>query len=424
MSGMVCLGVQWGDEGKGKIVDILSESADLVVRYAGGNNAGHTVLVDKEKYIFHLIPSGIIHKGKKCLLGNGVVIDPVAFIAEIKQLREQGVEIGSNLMVSQSAHVIMPYHRILDGLQESKAKDRKIGTTGRGIGPCYVDKAGRIGIRIIDIFDVDRFRQLLKNNLEFKNSLLKNVYQHEDLELEPILKEYLPLGQEIRRYITDGTKVVNDALDKGQTVLFEGAQGALLDVDFGTYPYVTSSNTGVSGVCSGAGVPPTKIKRIIGVAKAYCTRVGEGPFPTELPPEENQKLRELGGEFGATTGRPRRCGWFDLVSAKYAARINGLTELVITKLDVMDTLPTIKICTGYNLNGKVITDFPAREDILFECEPVYEELPGWESPTTNIRKRSDLPDNAKRYLERLEKELNVPITWISVGSHRDQTILN
>jgi len=380
--------------------------------------------VGDHEYILHLIPSGIIRQGKKCLLANGVVIDPEAFFGELKILRDKGIEIGSNLMVSQNAHVIMPYHRILDILRETTAKSRKIGTTGRGIGPCYMDKVGRLGIRIIDMIDAGHFREILKNNLDYKNKLLQNIYQHEGFELETVLREYLSMGQQIRQYIVDGTKVVNDALDQGQTVLFEGAQGTLLDVDFGTYPYVTSSNTGVSGVCSGAGIPPTKINKIIGVAKAYSTRVGAGPFPTELPADENQHLRELGYEYGATTGRPRRCGWFDLVSARYSVRLNGLTDLVIMKLDVLDTLPTIQLCTGYELNGKIIQDFPAREDILYNCKPVYEELPGWNQSTANVRKRADLPDNAKRYIDRIEKELNVPITCISVGSHRDQTILN
>lgn len=422
MPGIVCIGAQWGDEGKGKIVDILSEKADMVVRYAGGNNAGHTVIVGDTTYILHLIPSGIIRKGKKCLLGNGVVIDPVALFNEIDTLLSKGIKIGDDLMISQNAHVILPYHRILDGIRESSGIHQKIGTTRRGIGPCYVDKAGRNGIRIIDLIDKDIFTQLVKINLEEKNAVLEKVYGHEPLKLDDILSEYIPLGEKIRPFVVDGAKVANEALHNGQILLFEGAQGALLDVDFGTYPYVTSSNSGVTGVCSGTGVPPTKIDSIIGVAKAYCTRVGEGPFPSELPPEENQFLRESGNEYGATTGRPRRCGWFDMVSSRFAARVNGLTELVITKLDVLDQFETICICTGYLYKGEIIKEFPARADILWECKPVYEKLPGWMSSTTDVRRRNDLPANALKYIERIETELNVPVKGISIGSKRDQTI--
>lgn len=422
MPGIVCIGAQWGDEGKGKIVDILSEKADMVIRYAGGNNAGHTVIVGDDTYILHLIPSGIIRKGKMCLLGNGVVIDPIALFSEIDILFSKGIHIGNNLMISQNAHVIMPYHRILDGIRENGEAFQKIGTTRRGIGPCYVDKAGRTGIRIIDLIDKDIFTELVKMNLAEKNAILEKIYGHEPLKLEDILNEYIPLGEKIKPFVVDGAKVANDALSQNLNVLFEGAQGALLDVDFGTYPYVTSSNSGVTGVCSGTGVPPTRIDRIIGVAKAYCTRVGEGPFPSELPPDENQLMRERGDEYGATTGRPRRCGWFDLVSSKLASRVNGLTEIVLTKLDVLDQCETISICTGYSYRGEILREFPIRADILWECKPVYEQLPGWMSPTTDIRKRADLPINALKYIERIERELNVPVKGISVGSKRDQTI--
>jgi len=420
--GIVCIGAQWGDEGKGKIVDILSEKADMVIRYAGGNNAGHTVIVGDDTYILHLIPSGIIRKGKMCLLGNGVVIDPIALFSEIDILLSKGIHIGNNLMISQNAHVIMPYHRILDGIRENGEAFQKIGTTRRGIGPCYVDKAGRTGIRIIDLIDKDIFTELVKMNLAEKNAILEKIYGHEPLKLEDILNEYIPLGEKIKPFVVDGAKVANDALSQNLNVLFEGAQGALLDVDFGTYPYVTSSNSGVTGVCSGTGVPPTRIDRIIGVAKAYCTRVGEGPFPSELPPEENQLMRERGDEYGATTGRPRRCGWFDLVSSKLASRVNGLTEIVLTKLDVLDQCETISICTGYSYKGEILREFPIRADVLWECKPVYEQLPGWMSPTTDIRKRADLPVNALKYIERIEQELNVPVKGISVGSKRDQTM--
>jgi len=422
--GTVCIGIQWGDEGKGKIVDILSESADMVVRYAGGNNAGHTVIVNGKTYILHLIPSGIIRAGKKCLLGNGVVIDPVALFEEINTLHEKGISVEGNLMISRNAHVIMPYHRALDGIRETESTQRKIGTTRRGIGPCYIDKAGRMGIRIIDLIDKDWFRELVRMNLVEKNSVLEKIYHHPLFDLEAIVDEYIPFGEKIKPFIVEGEKVLNSALDQGQRILFEGAQGALLDVDFGTYPYVTSSNSGVAGVCSGTGVPPTRINRIYGVAKAYCTRVGEGPFPSELPEAENQLLRTRGDEFGATTGRPRRCGWFDAVSARYAARVNGLTDLVITKLDILDDCPTIHICTGYQYGNEILKDFPIRADVLWECKPVYEEIPGWMSPTTHIRNRINLPDNAKRYLEKIENEIKVPITMVSIGSQRDQTIID
>lgn len=424
MPGTVCIGIQWGDEGKGKIVDILSESADMVVRYAGGNNAGHTVIVNGKTYILHLIPSGIIRAGKKCLLGNGVVIDPVALFEEINTLHEKGISVEGNLMISRNAHVIMPYHRALDGIRETESTQRKIGTTRRGIGPCYIDKAGRMGIRIIDLIDKDWFRELVRMNLVEKNSVLEKIYHHPLFDLEAIVDEYIPFGEKIKPFIVEGEKVLNSALDQGQRILFEGAQGALLDVDFGTYPYVTSSNSGVAGVCSGTGVPPTRINRIYGVAKAYCTRVGEGPFPSELPEAENQLLRTRGDEFGATTGRPRRCGWFDAVSARYAARVNGLTDLVITKLDILDDCPTIHICTGYQYGNEILKDFPIRADVLWECKPVYEEIPGWMSPTTHIRNRINLPDNAKRYLEKIENEIKVPITMVSIGSQRDQTIID
>ncbi len=423
MPGIVCIGVQWGDEGKGKIVDILSERADLVVRYAGGNNAGHTVIVEGKTYILHLIPSGIIREGKRCLLGNGVVLDPISLFEEIETLKKQGIEVGSNLMIAQNAHLIMPYHRLLDGLRESGNSHRKIGTTKRGIGPCYMDKAGRVGIRLIDLMDEAWFKELVRMNLEEKNVLLTQVYGEKALELNEILDQYLPLADKLRKFIVPGEKIVNESLDRKEYVLFEGAQGALLDVDFGTYPYVTSSNSGVTGVCSGSGVPPTKITQIYGVVKAYCTRVGEGPFPTELPPDENQIMRNRGDEYGATTGRPRRCGWFDSVASKYTCRVNGVTDLVMTKLDILDECPTINVCVGYEHKGEILTDFPSRADVLWECKPVYEELPGWMTSTAKVRKLSDMPDNAKKYLDRISELCGAPVSWVSVGPQRDQTIM-
>jgi adenylosuccinate synthase len=320
--------------------------------------------------------------------------------------------------------VIMPYHRVFDGLNETRSGSRKIGTTRRGIGPCYVDKVGRTGIRIIDLIDKDWFTELVKINLAEKNAILEKVYDQEPLKLQDILDEYIPLGERLKPYVVDGSKIVNESLDKNEYVLFEGAQGALLDVDFGTYPYVTSSNSGVTGVCAGSGVPPTKIKRIYGVAKAYCTRVGEGPFPSELPPEENELLRNRGDEFGATTGRPRRCGWFDLVSTKYTCRVNGITDLVITKLDILDECQKVHFCTGYEYKGQILKEFPIRADVLSECKPVFEEMPGWNCSIEDVRKRADLPPNAIRYIERLEQELHTPVSCISVGAHRDHTIMS
>lgn len=423
MAVVVLVGAQWGDEGKGKIIDILSEQADLVVRYQGGNNAGHTVVIDDKMFILHLVPSGILHPGKKCLIGNGVVVDPVVLVKEIDELSSRGLKFENNFYISENAHLIMPYHRILDQLRESMQTMRKIGTTGRGIGPAYADKMARVGIRMADYIDPDQFKNVLELQLAEKNFLLQKVYNHPGFKLADILNEYLPLADRLRPYIVDGSILVDQAIKNKDSILFEGAQGTMLDVDFGTYPYVTSSNPIAGGACIGVGIGPTKITHVTGVAKAYCTRVGEGPFPTEFPPEIDEKMRLRGKEYGATTGRPRRCGWFDAVAGKRAVRINGIESLAITKLDVLDDSDIIKLCVGYKYNGTILNEFPYNLKVLEKCLPVYEELPGWKQPTSEITKYTELPDNSKRYLHRIEELLQTPIAIISIGARRDQTII-
>lgn len=423
MSVKVLVGVQWGDEGKGKIVDLLSAGADLIVRYQGGNNAGHTVVVENQRFIFHLIPSGILQKTKKCLIGNGVVIDPVSLMKEIEELIGYGYsDVTKRLFISENAHLIMPYHRLLDELSETMRKDKKIGTTGKGIGPAYIDKIARCGIRVADFIDTERFLSLLKYNLEEKNLILERIYNHPPLTVEEIAEVYLPIAQFIRPMVVDGSRLINEAIAQGQNILFEGAQGTLLDIDFGTYPYVTSSNPIAGGVCTGAGISPVMINQVIGVAKAYCTRVGEGPFPTEFKDELSATIRTRGKEYGATTGRPRRCGWFDAVAARYAIRVNGISSLVLTKLDVLDELETIKVCVAYKYKGERLTEFPYSLRILQECEPIYEELEGWLTPINKITEYDKLPIKTKKYLAKLTELLEVPISIVSVGEERNQTI--
>ncbi|MCX7918657.1 MAG: adenylosuccinate synthase [bacterium] len=423
MSAIILVGAQWGDEGKGKIIDILSEQADLVVRYQGGANAGHTVVIDDQMFVLHLVPSGILHPGKKCLIGNGVVIDPVVLVKEIDDLTARGLTFENNFYISENAHLILPYHRILDQLRESMKTMRKIGTTGRGIGPAYADKMARVGIRIADYIDPEQFKSVLEIQLAEKNYLLQRVYNHPGFKLDDILSEYLPLADRIRPYVVDGSLIVEQALNNHEHILFEGAQGTMLDVDFGTYPYVTSSSPIAGGACIGVGIGPTKINHVIGVAKAYCTRVGEGPFPTEFPPDIDEKMRLRGKEYGATTGRPRRCGWFDAVAVRKAVRINGIESLAITKLDVLDETDVIKVCVGYKVNGNILSEFPYSLKVLERCEPVYQELPGWNQPTNGITDYEQLPANAKKYLHWLEEYLNVPIAILSVGARRDQTMI-
>ncbi|MCR4336247.1 MAG: adenylosuccinate synthase [Candidatus Omnitrophica bacterium] len=419
----VVVGAQWGDEGKGKLIDFLSKDVDLTVRYQGGNNAGHTVVVDGKTYVFHLLPSAILHRKKICVIGNGVVIDPAALLKELDELRAKNIDVTEKqLKISGHAHVVMPYHRILDGLRESIRKN-KIGTTGRGIGPCYSDKVARCGIRMIDLLNPRILKAKLEDNLREKNEIFEKVYSQPGFEFDKIYNEYLKYGKRIAPYVCDAALFLNDAIDRKKSVLFEGAQGTFLDIDFGTYPFVTSSNSIVGGVCSGAGVPPTKIDKVIAAVKAYTTRVGEGPFPTEFATSLKDEIRAKGNEFGATTGRPRRCGWFDSVLVRYSIVINGITELAIMKLDVLDELKTIKICTAYEYRGKRYQDFPLDFEVLCKAKPIYEELPGWQTPTEGMQDFNRLHVNARRYIERLEKLLKVRIKYVSTGSRREDTIV-
>lgn len=422
MSSVVVMGTQWGDEGKGKIVDHLAEQAQVVVRYQGGNNAGHTVVVKGVESKLNLLPSGILYPGKTCIIGNGVVIDPAHLLKEIRGMQAKGVDV-SGLQISNRAQVIMPYHRVLDEADEESRGDNKIGTTKRGIGPCYVDKNDRIGIRIVDLMDADEFALHLKQNLKLKNRLLKEIYGKAELDYDTILKEYLEYAQELRPFVTDTIFSLNEAIDRGAKVLFEGAQATMLDLDYGTYPYVTSSHPVAGGVSVGAGVGPKTIEKVIGVVKAYTTRVGEGPFVTELHEQTGELIRQRGHEFGTTTGRPRRTGWLDTVVVKYACMLSRIDCLAITRLDILDTLPSLKICTGYLYRGEPLREYPASLKMLAEVEPVYEELPGWKTDISGIRRYEELPLNARRYVERLSEVVGARLGIISVGPDRAQTIV-
>ncbi|MBN3039315.1 MAG: adenylosuccinate synthase [Candidatus Omnitrophica bacterium] len=422
MANTVLVGTQWGDEGKGKIIDVLSRKADIIVRFQGGNNAGHTVVVDNQKFILHLIPSGVLNRGKTCIIGNGVVVDPQVLLEEIENLEKRGIDIGNNLKISDQAHLIFPYHKIIDKLRESRKTRQKIGTTGRGIGPCYADKVNRCGIRLADLLDKEVFKKKLKLALIEKNEMFRKIYRHQGFSFADIHRQYLAYAEKIAKYSFDCAEFLYSAIKKRKNILFEGAQGTVLDVDFGTYPFVTSSNTTAGGACIGTGVAPTDIDKIIGVAKAYTTRVGSGPFPTQFSRKLLEEIRHKGNEFGATTGRPRRCGWFDAVVVRRAVTVNRLDEIALTKLDVLDGLKKIKICTAYNYKGKKYTVFPPNIKVLEGCQPVYEEHPGWPNATSSITKFKNLPTNARRYIERLEALLNVKISMISVGSEREQII--
>lgn len=419
MSVTVLVGSQWGDEGKGKIVDILSDKYNIVARYQGGANAGHTVEIENEKYILHLIPSGILRKDVICVIGNGVVIDPTALLEEIALLEKNNVRVDGRLFISHNAHLIMPYHKLLDSIQESG--DNKIGTTGRGIGPCYIDKYARKGIKIVDLLNRKALEEKIRKNLEEKNNLLKKVYEKEELNVEEIINQYLEFDKAIDKYIKDVSAYLNNAIAKGKSILLEGAQGALLDVDHGTYPFVTSSSPTSGGACIGTGIPPNKIDNVIGIVKAYTTRVGFGPFPTELLDEQGEKMRKIGVEFGATTGRPRRCGWFDAFLVNYSAMVNGIDEAAITKLDVLSHFDKIKVCVGYKLNGKKIKSYPTDFERLQVVEPIYETLEGWQSDISNCRSFDQLPGKAKNYLEFIAKASGIKIKIVSVGPKRDQT---
>lgn len=419
---IVIIGTQWGDEGKGKIIDILAQESDYIIRFQGGNNAGHTVVVDGREFIFHLIPSGILHETKTCVIGNGVVIDPQVLLGEIERLNQQGIDVKNRLKISMLCHLILPYHRILDRLREKK-RSQRIGTTGRGIGPCYADKINRCGIRMFDLSRPKIFAEKLKDNLREKNAIFRDVYHHPGFSFKEIYETYLGYAKLLRFFVTDTADLLNKAIAKGESLLFEGAQGSFLDIDFGTYPYVTSSYTIASQACSGSGVPAFAIDKVVGVAKSYSTRVGEGPFPTELPLALSEFLRNKGNEFGATTGRPRRCGWFDAVMVAEAIAINGISELAITKLDVLGNLKKIKICIAYKYKGKVFRKFPYDPEVLEKGSCVWEEHRGWQEDLSRIRRYPDLPGNAKDYIKRLQDLLKTKISILSVGSHRDQTIL-
>jgi len=423
MSNIVLIGAQWGDEGKGKIIDILSEKSDIIIRFQGGNNAGHTVVIGNEEFILHLIPSGILHKGKVCVIGNGVVVDPEALLEEIDALKKRHVDVGSSLIISDQVHVIFPYHRLLDELREQKKSTTKIGTTKRGIGPCYADKAARCGIRMTDLLNPEKFKEKLKFNIDEKNAILRTLYNHSGFSLDDMYHKYIDYGKKISKYMQNVPLYLNTAIEKKKSLLFEGAQGTLLDIDHGTYPYVTSSNTTAGGASTGTGVSPVNIDKVLGVAKAYTTRVGEGPFPTEFGPELMEKIRKKGKEFGATTGRPRRCGWLDAVILRHAVMINGLTELALTKLDVLDDTETIKVCVAYKSVGKALKNFPGNMETLSACEPVYEELPGWKADITSVTKYRHLPSKARKYISYISKLLNRKITMVSVGSERRQTLI-
>ena len=418
---IIIVGAQWGDEGKGKMIDILSGRVDYIVRYQGGSNAGHTVIVDGKEYIFHLIPSGILHKNKVCCIGNGVVVDPDTLIKEIDGLLAGGLDVGSRLKISPLAHVIMPYHKILDKLRESK-RHNKIGTTGRGIGPCYADKINRCGIRIMDLLNPAVFKDKLNDNLKEKNEIFKKVYQHSGFSFDAIYKDYLAYGRKLSVYVEDIVLILNKAMAQKKDILFEGAQGTFLDIDFGTYPFVTSSSATSGGACIGSGISPVAVDKVIGVAKAYTTRVGEGPFPTEFSPKFDKFMRTKGNEFGATTGRPRRCGWFDSLMVRQAVMLNGISELAIMKLDILEGLKKINICTAYKYKGKVFKSFPYELDVQTHATPIYKEMPGWSGDITHIRRYKDLPAAAKNYLSVLQDILGVKISMISLGSSRDETI--
>ena len=422
MAAVILIGSQWGDEGKGKITDFLAEKASVIVRCQGGNNAGHTVVVDGEEFKLHLIPSGILYSDKTCVIGNGVVIDPKVLLEELSYLAERGIKTGK-LLISSNAHVILPYHRVLDGLEEEARGEHKIGTTKRGIGPCYMDKASRIGIRIIDLMDKDEFAEKLRLNLVQKNNLFVKVYGYEALKFEDIYETYLGYAEQLRSMVTDSSLAIDESIRSGGKVLFEGAQGTLLDIDHGTYPYVTSSNPIAGGACIGAGVGPTRIDRVVGVIKAYTTRVGEGPFPTELLDEIGEQIQANGHEFGTTTGRPRRCGWFDAVIARYAVRVSGISDFAVTKLDVLTGFETLKICVGYRVGGEIIKEFPQSQKIFKQSQPVYEEMPGWQEDLTHVRRFEELPEAAKNYILRIEELTGVPATLVAIGPGREQTIV-
>jgi adenylosuccinate synthase len=427
----IVIGSQWGDEGKGKIVDLLSPQVDVVARYQGGANAGHTIVWDNEdgstdEFVLHLVPSGIFHEGVTCVIGNGVVLDPKAVLEEIEKIESLGIDVEGRLKISHNAHLIMPYHKAIEAAQEeeraSASDDDEIGTTGRGIGPAYTDKFARTGIRVVDLLDEDVLRRKLRRSIEEKNAILRDVYDAEALDVDRIVEEYVEFDQRIDDYVTDTSTYLCSALDDGARVLAEGAQGSLLDVDFGSYPYVTSSHPTAGGCCTGLGVSPTEIDRVLGIAKAYCTRVGNGPFPTELENEAGRRLRQTGDEFGATTGRPRRCGWLDLVALRYTSMINGFNELALTKLDILSGMDTLKVCTQYRYDGKTTRRFPSEAQTLERVEPLYETLPGWKADISDVRHVEALPAEARDYIAFIADYLDVDVGLVSNGPRRSQII--
>jgi adenylosuccinate synthase len=421
MATKVIIGAQWGDEGKAKIIDILSQEAEVVIRSQGGNNAGHTVAVDGKVYKFHLVPSGVLYPGTQCIVGNGVVVDPEGILKEIDNLAAEGISV-ENLRISDRAHIVMPYHRILDGLNEEARGSEDIGTTKKGIGPCYMDKAERSGIRFCDLLNPELFAKKVRENVIVKNKIIKFVYEKDiQVDAEEIIKDYLAYAKRLEPYIVDTTVLAYDAIKEGKKVLFEGAQGTLLDLDLGTYPFVTSSHPVTGGVCIGSGIGPTMIDECIGVMKGYVTRVGKGPFPTELFCEVGDKIRDVGREYGTTTGRPRRCGWFDAVIGHFAVRTSGLTSIALNKIDVMSGIDTIKICVAYKYKETRLKHFPASLEVLAECEPIYEEMPGW-GPIDHIRTYEELPDTVKAYIKRIEELCEAKVTMVGVGPNRDQNI--
>ena len=422
MSTVVVTGTQWGDEGKGKIVDYLAQQADTVVRFQGGSNAGHTVVVDGEAYKLRLMPSGILFEGAHCIVGNGVAFDPMVMLEEMDGLAERGIDL-SGIRISNRAHVVLPYHRLMDGIGDEARGDNKIGTTKRGIGPCYMDRDNRIGIRVCDLMDEEEFAKRLKENLEIKNKELKLLYDHEPLSYDEILKEYLGYAERLRPYVCDTIALLNDEIKEGRKILFEGAQATMLDIDYGTYPYVTASHPISGGVGVGAGVAPNKIDKVVGIVKAYCTRVGEGPFPTEQLNAIGEKIREEGHEYGVVTGRPRRTGWLDACVVRYAGLISGIDYMAVTRLDILDNFEEIKMCVAYKYKGEILNEIPASLKVLAEVEPVYETFAGWNTDISKIRKYEDLPENAKKYLERMAEVTGIKLGIVSVGPNRDETIV-
>ncbi|MCB0702254.1 MAG: adenylosuccinate synthase [Candidatus Kapaibacterium sp.] len=423
MSVKVIVGAQWGDEGKGKIVDLLSVNADIVARFQGGANAGHTIVIDNKKYVLHLIPSGILNPITKCVIGNGVVIDPVALMEEIEMLKSHNIDVSGRLFISHKAHLIMPYHKMMDTVRESHNTDKSIGTTGRGIGPAYIDKAKRTGIRIVDLLDRKDFEEKLRYNISEYNEVLTKIYGHDELDVDAIVEKYIEFDKLIDPYVTDISTLLNIYIAEGKEILVEGAQGALLDLDHGTYPFVTSSNPTSGGACTGLGIPPTKVDEIIGIVKAYTTRVGNGPFPTQLDDEVGKQLATIGHEFGATTGRPRRCGWLDLFALKYSVMINGISNIVLTKLDVLDGLEEIKVCTGYTINGKTLNSFPVDMQKFNNIELVYKSFKGWKTDTTQFKSYSAFPSEVKDYIDFIEEFTGARVSMISVSPDRNDTIV-